>query len=336
MNTVDDRLRAALRARAEQLTDAALNHALPPSAAAAAPSRRARWIAPLVAAAAVAGIAITVTAIPGTDPGDSRKAVSGVSGTASSRAVSSSTASSSTVSSTQPSTAQSTPATGQSSSGLHLECFFPDISPCKVPPGFAWYVPLWPFAGAAQVTQWEGSGGSQPWHLDPSQTALDFTRSYLGFTDITVVTTMSVGSDEAQIGVGYVGPDGKPKTAAVLHLVRYEQLPGSTSAPWEVVGSDDTTLTLERPAYDSTVGQHFTAGGHITGVDESLTLTVRSLTSPLTFTRLGVPAGGNDAPWSIMASAPMTGTVTVVVSTGGHVQQHERFAIQGVMITPSS
>ena len=63
MNTIDDRISAALHARADSLTEDNLAPAMPPLGR-RVPSERARWAVPLLAAA-VAGIAVvaTITAV---------------------------------------------------------------------------------------------------------------------------------------------------------------------------------------------------------------------------------------------------------------------------------
>jgi len=326
MSNLDDRITAALNAAANRVTDADLTPAAPPTGATVTARRRpTRWIAPVIAAAAVAGIAISVTAVVEHHPQASKTIQPGQTNT--------------------PTPTTALPTTQSNSSGVtgtgEMVCYFSDASPCKVPPSFVWYVPLWPFANSDQVTSWRASNGSQPWHLDAGQTALNFTRSYLGFTDITMVVRPTIYSNEAKVGVGYRNPAGNVVVAAVLHLVRYERYSGDMTAPWEVVGSEDTSLSLETPGYDSAVGPKFSAGGHITGVDENLHIWVRSLDGRgVYFDHCCVPAGGQNRPWSQVVdlsglAAKPTGPVTIVVSTGGHVQEHERFAIQGVFASVS-
>jgi hypothetical protein len=195
---------------------------------------------------------------------------------------------------------------------------------------------LWPFRSVPEADQWLNEAapeGHQPWHASPEDTALGFTQGYLGFTEIGLVTSTDIRADEAWIGVGYdVEPGGAgPSTAAVIHLLRMGNQPDS---PWEVVGTRDTTLTLETPHYAADLTSPLTVGGTITGVDESLRVQVRQQSSP---EPLGesccVPAGGQGEPWD--ATVDVTGAVvdswvTVVVSTGGHVQDVERFAITGL------
>jgi hypothetical protein len=199
------------------------------------------------------------------------------------------------------------------------------------------FQPLWPFAGPADAADWQQayrSGGHQPWHLDPAATAVAFSRGYLGYTDVERATGRTVSGSQAWIGVGASRPDGSTATAAVVHLAR---IGTGGDAPWEVVGTRDSTLTLTSPAYGSVVGSPVTAGGRITGVDENLVVQVRSQRGLLTRSS-GVPAGGNRTPWSVRVaySAPAGTVLTISVSTGGHVAGVERFAVTGVRAAGSS
>ncbi len=193
------------------------------------------------------------------------------------------------------------------------------------------YQPLWPFADAAQAAAWQDSyraGGHSPWHLDAEATAIAFTTGYLGFTDIDRVLATDVDGDEAYVTVGYPVPDAAPAMAAVLHLVK---IGAGEDAPWEVVGSRDTTLTLTEPPYGTTVSSPITVGGRITGVDESIRVQVRA-GGTLLGESCCLAAGGENTPWSTTVSyRGATGAaMTVVASTGGHVTEVERFAITGV------
>jgi hypothetical protein len=139
-----------------------------------------------------------------------------------------------------------------------------------------------------------------------------------------------VTSEGAYVGVGYRDPNRAAHTSAVLFLVRFGP---DADSPWEVVGSDDTTFSLEQPAYGSQVQSPMLVGGHITGVDENIRVAVRSLgsSSPVGGSCCQ-PAGGNGTAWamSVPFSAPAGTVLTIVATTGGHLQTVERFAIQGV------
>jgi hypothetical protein len=133
--------------------------------------------------------------------------------------------------------------------------------------------------------------------------------------------------------VGTRQQNGQDFVAAVLHLAR---IGAGDNRPWEVVGSQDTTLTLDIPAYGATIGSPVTVGGRITGVDESLRVQVRATgESGVLGEVVGIPAGGAKQPWSARVSfRGSAGTVrTLVVSTGGHAGPGvERFAITGVRV----
>ena len=196
------------------------------------------------------------------------------------------------------------------------------------------YQPLWPFADEKQARHWQESyrsGGHQPWHLDAERTALSFTQGFLGFTGVDQVVARTVTGADARVSVGIRGEGGgRPGIAAVIHLVRFGSGP---DAPWEVVGTDDTTFSLTTPRYGALVSSPVTVGGRITGVDESVRVQVRATGSARPLGQsCCVAAGGDDAPWSATVTfrAAPGGTVTLVASTGGHVAEVERFAVTGV------
>jgi hypothetical protein len=340
--TTEDRLRAAFDAKAAAVTPAALDPGRP-SPDADVDQRdssrwSARWVAPLLAAAAVIGVAVATAAIVNTPTahhitpaGPTNSVVPTPSASVSPTATADPRpATLPTVTShprTSPSVAQA------SSSGPGGTCYFAEFV-CRVPAGYLFYEPLWPFASYAQARQWEtvdGPAGHQPWHADPASTALSFVNGYLGFSDIDLVTSTNADGNEAHIGVGYALPNGQKHTAAVLHLVRFSATVGNTNAGWEVVGSDDTDFSLEQPAYGSQVSSPMTVGGHITGVDENIVVDVKAASgSVLVGTPVGVPAGGQNSPWHATVSFHGSGVLTVIAVTGGHLRQHERFAVQGV------
>ena len=194
------------------------------------------------------------------------------------------------------------------------------------------YPPLWPFSSQAEADAWRqqhAAQGTQPWHLDADATALSFTTGYLGFEEVDQVVGSDVQDREAWVSVGF-DSGSRVLTAAVVHLVRFG--PGD-DAPWEVVGTRDTDLTLETPSYGADVSSTVTVGGRITGVDENLRVQVRQASSE---TPIGetccLPAGGDDAPWqtTVSFSGATDPALTIVVSTGGAIQSVERFAITAV------
>lgn len=210
-------------------------------------------------------------------------------------------------------------------------------APTTPPLGSPNLQPLWPFTTFAQAQEWERSyrsGGHQPWHLDPDRTALAFTRDYLGFKEIDRVSSRTVKGRHAHIGVAPTGPEGG--TAAVIHLARFGTGP---NAPWEVVGTDDTTFSLTNPAYGKLVSSPLVTGGRITGVDETIRIQVRqpSSAAPLGTSPCCIPAGGDNQPWhaKVSFSGARDPVLTVVASTGGHVSEVERFTITAVLTNRS-
>jgi hypothetical protein len=201
------------------------------------------------------------------------------------------------------------------------------------PPVAFLHQPLWPFTSVADAAAWQAayrSSGHQPWHLDAGLTARTFTTGYLGFTEIDRVISQSVQGSEAWVAVGYRDPNGHHAVAAVLHLAK---IGSGQDAPWEVVGSRDTTLTVEQPVYGAKVGSPVLVGGRITGVDEGIRVDVRqpSTQQPLG-TVDGISAGGEHHPWSARVAfhGATDPVLTIVASTGGHLQGVERFAITAV------
>jgi hypothetical protein len=195
----------------------------------------------------------------------------------------------------------------------------------------AGYLPLFPFASLADVRAWQASyqsGGHQPWHRSADLTATAFA-AFLGYTDGTQVAQSAVSGGDAHVAVGIKLPDGTISTAAIIHLVLFGS---GTYAPWEVVVTDDRTFTVDRPAYGGTAPSPVTVGGTITGVDESIQVTVHTLSAQ---EPVGAyccrPAGGTRSPWS--ASVTFLATpgqvITIAAATGGHVAATERFAVTG-------
>jgi hypothetical protein len=320
---LDRRIHDALQFQGDQLSEDSLTPGRPPSGPTGWLARH-RWAIPLVAAAAVAAIAggttIAVTVTRGDHHRSAAPALSS-SGPAPSSAVPSSAAPSSAVPSTASHTtaAPSSPAQSSASSTVPTPTFV------------LGYQPLWPFGDYARARAWQlesRTSGVQPWHLDAPQTALGFASGYLGFTELNRVTSSRVAADGAHVGVGYLNPNGVAQTAAVLHLVRFGP---DADSPWEVVGTDDTSFSLEQPSYGSTVSSPMTVGGHITGVDEAIVLSVRSLAGGIVNSPVSpLPAGGDHQPWSAPVAFHGSGTLTIVAYIGGHLQRVERFAVQGV------
>jgi hypothetical protein len=133
------------------------------------------------------------------------------------------------------------------------------------------------------------------------------------------------------VAVGSTVPDtNRLGTASVIHLVRY--MSGS-DAPWEVVGTDDTDFTITAPKYGASITSPLSVSGLITGVDENVKVRVQQLhANGYLGESAGVPAGGQNQPWSTtMTFAPPTDPILLVsASTGGHTRTVERFTVNAV------
>lgn len=197
------------------------------------------------------------------------------------------------------------------------------------------YQPLWPFGSVSEAITWQRSadpGGHQPWHLGEAPIAQMFTQQYLGFAGVNKVVKVRTQGEQSWVSVGFDDPNGAPTVAAVVHLVRIGE-GAANDKPWEVVGTQDTTLTVTTPAYGATVRTPITVGGTITGVDESLRIQLRALGQDHPVGGVGgIPAGGTGSPWTatVPFSVSCPATLTVAVSTGGHTAEVERFAVTGV------
>jgi len=163
----DATIREALRARADLVQPENLRAALPPTAADHHETVSRRWLMPtLVAAAAAAVVLATVVGI--TRNGTHHTGTPPLSAPA--------TTSAPTATSPAPTQTSTTPTTSAPSTS----------APSTFDLG---YEPLWPFANYAAAEHWRTTaGGSQPWHADACETALAFTRGYLGFTESDRVT----------------------------------------------------------------------------------------------------------------------------------------------------
>ena len=228
------------------------------------------------------------------------------------------------------STPASTPATSAPATGAPSTSG-PPARTTGLPAG---YLPLFPFASLADVRAWQASyesGGHQPWHRSPDITATAFA-AFLGYTGITEIAGSAVSRGDAHVAVGIKLPNGTISTAAVIHLVLFGS---GRYAPWEVVGTSDTTFTLDQPGYGSTVPSAVTAGGTITGVDESIRVTVHTLPAqgPVG-TYCCRAAGGTRSPWSARVSfrAAPGQVIIIAAATGGHAAAVERFAVTGARV----
>jgi hypothetical protein len=335
---IDRRISDALRAAAGQVDEHSLRPALAPRASSMAPRRHVRWTAPLLAAAAVVAVVATTVAVTSSSNSSAPRRIpvgSGLPASTSERPDASASDLPLSTSPAYPSPGRTTDSPSEFPSSTVVPdyaCPFADV-PCKTLMR-TYYAPIWPFTTYDEARQWQGDvakSGSQPWHGDAVATATSYVQNVLGFTDLTVFRMLGPsGTNGAHVQVGWVRPDKVVVTAAVLHLVRYGAASGDVLAPWEVVGTDDDTLSLTSPAYRSAHTSPLTVGGLFTGVDGNLVVSVRDTNGGVLGTAPGLPAGGEAPPWKEQVSYLSTGRnlCVVVVFAGGALIQHSQFAIQ--------
>jgi hypothetical protein len=134
---------------------------------------------------------------------------------------------------------------------------------------------------------------------------------------VTQVAHRAVSSSDAHVAIGIKLPNGTISTAAIIHLVKFGS---GRYAPWEVVGTDDTRFTLDSPAYGSTASSPVTVGGKITGVDESIGVTVRRLSAQRpAASYCSRAAGVTRSQWSARVAfrAAPGEVITIAAATGG-------------------
>ena len=192
--------------------------------------------------------------------------------------------------------------------------------------------PLWPFRTFADAEAWRAAAaeGHQPWHADAAGTAALFTTSFLGFTEIDEITSTDVRADEAWIGVGYREEAGRPPvTSAVVHLVRFGP---HADSPWRW-SAPATPASRWTPPATGPASRHRPRSAARSRAWTSA-WSCRCASRRRGPARRGpVRAGGRRGlPWqtTVAWSGASDPALTVVVWTGGHVQDVERFAVTGV------
>ena len=149
---------------------------------------------------------------------------------------------------------------------------------------------IWPFASQAQVQAWMRDPSGKPWAGSAQDVATHFLHDYLGLTDVTSSQQCATCLD-----LDLRGTSGR--SVGTLHLVQ-------EAGAYSVAGvSGPSGFDVAQPAAGQRVASPLTARGTITGVDESIVLSLLSQSGSL-LGRASTPAGSGQ-PWS--ASLPWTG-----------------------------
>ncbi len=228
-------------------------------------------------------------------------------------------------STSRPSTATSTPTTA-----------LPTATTPTTTAAAAGPVYVYPFARLADAQAWQRafeSDGRQPWHLDAAATARSFAGFAGGAGQIDEVIAQHTDASGTHVALGYHNPNNLAVTAGTVRLVRVGT---GTDAPWEVVGNDQSgAFTLTAPRLGATVTAPVAVSGRITGVDENIRVRVFALSRDTPIgDRCCLPAGGQQTPWTTTVSFASTGSAVVVIvaTTGGHLQEIERFAFTAARV----
>ncbi|MGI8682265.1 MAG: hypothetical protein ACR2JO_09100 [Mycobacteriales bacterium] len=187
-----------------------------------------------------------------------------------------------------------------------------------LPVGQAAYT-IWPFTSLAQAQAWQRAGGSQPWHLDPRQTALFFVNAYLQAPEVNVVMASTAETTSVGVGrkvtLGRTMADGKLREVTVVHLVR---LGSGSTAPYAVTRSAGTyTLKISSPGIAAPVRSPLQVRGTIDGVHQSVRVELRMLARPAPISAPASGPGSATTGWQTTVSftAPASGVGTLVART---------------------
>jgi hypothetical protein len=279
MTTPEDRLAALLREQAETLTPGA--DGLTKIRARVANRRRARWFMVPSAAVATAVAVASFFVFSGPDDQSSLGQVGG-----------SPSPSGSPFFCYQPAAEGSCPTPDPTASPSPDPTIAGTTPPS--PEGFvgqAFEPAIWPFASHDQAQAWRQDTSSRPWAGDNLAVAQHFVDDYLHLTGVHLVQTC-VSCDV----VGIVNSDGQQ--VATVGLVREDDgSPRAYSVTGVYVGSGFTVTT---PTEGQKITSPATLTGHITGVDENVSISLVTQDGR-TIGTASAPAGSG-APWATTIS----------------------------------
>jgi hypothetical protein len=150
---------------------------------------------------------------------------------------------------------------------------------------------IWPFTSKAQADDWKADHGTRPWANDKQQLVQHFVTDYLGLKDVyagepcgtctkvPLMDTPTPGASTADVGLVELTAD---------------QTGGGFNGPFSVLGVTSPTLKVTAPT--APITSPTTVGGTITGVDESIRLSLVTAEGKTIAT--GQTMAGSGAPWS--------------------------------------
>ncbi len=185
-------------------------------------------------------------------------------------------------------------------------------SPRVVPPpattvGDGYVGALWPFASQLQADAWTADHGSRTWAADQTSVAAHFVTDYLGLSGVTADKACATC-----LKVLLTGSNGR--TVGTVHLVGDGGV-ARNGPPYSVEGVDGGDLRVTSPVAGAGVSSPLPVSGRVTGVDENVSLRLRSTTGTV-LASAGTPAG-SALPWtaSLTWTDPSWSTAGVVATT---------------------
>ena len=233
-----------------------------------------------------------------------------------------------------PATIRETPANGNGTTG-----------PSSTPTPSAQPAPAFPVAGFYPFTtdgdeqHWEGDNGpaTNPNYLDPKELSLSFAATFLGQPTINQVMSAKSEHGLELVTLGRMLTDGNSTRSVAVTTVRLERY----GKAWIVVGADDPSgqLTMTSPLRGAQVSSPLVVTGPSYGVDEAITVDMRSVSGTLSTRTAHASFGNGSPPWSVSLPfrPPFAGAGAVVAYEASAADGGPgRIAVTGVQFSDSA
>jgi hypothetical protein len=161
---------------------------------------------------------------------------------------------------------------------------------------------FFPFASADAEKNWEATGGptSNPTYLKADDLALTFASSFLQQPSLSHVVTVKSENGLDLVTLGRDFNDGSNTNVKSVTTVRLEKY----GKAWIVVGADDAqgNLSIQTPLRGAQVGSPLIVSGPAYGVDEAITVDLRSLSGTISTRAAHASFGNGSGNWSVNLS----------------------------------
>lgn len=134
---------------------------------------------------------------------------------------------------------------------------------------------IWPFASAAELDAY--AGGSDQRFRDPTRTATEFARLYLGIEQPAVFPFVADGPTAGRVGLGFqLGEGGAPVTPTQTMEAEVRQLgPTGPDGPWTVVAVTAPTIVVESPRAAEQIASPLRVRGRASSYEGTIHVVVR-------------------------------------------------------------